>query len=57
MALQDIIQELQEFDINDLDPENVGSWPTPVKAVVWMLVFIAALTLRTDFVPMKWVNI
>ncbi len=45
MALQDIIQELQEFDINDLDVDNIGSWPMPVKVIVWALVFIAVLTL------------
>jgi type IV pilus assembly protein PilO len=45
MAIQDILQELQEFDINDLDADNVGSWPMPVKVIVWALVLIAVLTL------------
>ena len=45
MAMQDFLQELQEFDVNDLDFENIGSWPTPVKIVLWVIVFIAVLVL------------
>lgn len=45
MAIQDIFQELQEFDFNDLDLENIGSWPKPFKVIVWILVFAAVLTL------------
>ena len=45
MALQDILQELQEFDINDLDADNIGSWPMPVKIIIWLLVLIAVLVL------------
>jgi type IV pilus assembly protein PilO len=43
MAFQDVIEELKEFDINDLDFENVGSWPTPVKSIIWLLVFVGVL--------------
>lgn len=32
-------ESLQDFDINDLDFENIGSWPTPIKAITWVLVF------------------
>lgn len=32
-------ESLQDFDINDLDLENIGSWPTPIKAITWILVF------------------
>lgn len=45
MAIQDLIQDLQEFDFNDLDADNIGSWPTPIKIIVWVLVFVAVLTL------------
>ena len=31
MALSDQLQKLQEIDFNDLDFENVGIWPAPVK--------------------------
>lgn len=45
MALQDSLQELQEFDFSDLDADNIGSWPMPVKVIAWALVFIAILAL------------
>jgi len=35
MALGDILRSLREFDVHDIDPENVGSWPTTVRAAVW----------------------
>ena len=37
MALQDTIEQLQNFDINDLDVNNIGSWPTAVKAIIMLL--------------------
>ena len=43
MAIQDVLNELQDFDINDLDFENIGSWPVAVKAIVWMLVFVGVI--------------
>ena len=43
MAFQDTIDELKEFDINELDFENVGSLPMVVKAIIWALVFTAVL--------------
>ncbi|OQW95427.1 MAG: hypothetical protein BWK79_02505 [Beggiatoa sp. IS2] len=30
-------------DFNNLDPKNVGNWPIPVKAVITILIFAAAL--------------
>ena len=32
MALQDTLEQLQNFDVSDLDVNNIGSWPGPVKA-------------------------
>lgn len=43
MALEDTLQAVREFDINDLDFENVGVWPTPVKIIVWTILLIATL--------------
>ena len=43
MALEDTLQSVREFDINDLDFENVGVWPTPIKVIVWTLLLIATL--------------
>ena len=45
MAAEDFLKSLQEFDINDLDPENIGSWPLGVKVVVWLATLIAVLAL------------
>ena len=43
MALQDTIEQLQNFDFNELDVNNIGSWPTPVKAILMMILFVAVL--------------
>ena len=45
MAAEDFLRSLQEFDINDLDPENVGSWPLGVKVVVWVGALVVVLAL------------
>jgi type IV pilus assembly protein PilO len=33
------MQKLNDFDINDLDINNAGIWPGPVKAIVALIVF------------------
>lgn len=45
MAMSDVIKSLQEFDINDLDFDNVGSWPMAVKVIIWVLTFVICLGL------------
>ena len=45
MAAEDILKSLQEFDVNDLDVENIGSWPLAIKVVVWTVAFVAVLVL------------
>ncbi|WP_339669273.1 type 4a pilus biogenesis protein PilO [Dasania marina] len=45
MILQDALKELEGFDINDLDFENMGSWPIIVKVVVWVVIFSAVIAL------------
>ncbi len=45
MAAEDILRSLQEFDINDLDLENIGSWPMAVKIIVWIIALAGVLTL------------
>lgn len=54
MALADQIASIQEqlegFDVNDLDFENVGSWPMFVKVVIWILVFALVVGLGYKFV-------
>ena len=43
MSLQEQFEKLQSFDISDLDPENIGGWPLPVKVVLWVTVFVAVV--------------
>lgn len=43
MAIEDTLRSLREFDINDLDFDNVGSWPIAVKVLVWVGLVIAVL--------------
>lgn len=43
MAFSDALQELKEFDVNDLNLDNMGSWPVAIKFIVWVIVFVAVL--------------
>ncbi|MEM7096636.1 MAG: type 4a pilus biogenesis protein PilO [Pseudomonadota bacterium] len=40
MALQDSLDQLKAVDFNDLDFDNFGSWPGPVKGIAMLLVFL-----------------
>lgn len=39
MSLADSLKSLNEFDINDLDVNNAGIWPMPIKIIVALIVF------------------
>ena len=43
MALQDTLDQLQAFELGDLDVNNIGSWPTPVKLILMTLAFAMVL--------------
>ena len=43
MALQDSLRSLQDFDVNDLDLDSVGSWPIAIKIIVWVLLLVGVL--------------
>ena len=43
MALQDSLDQLRNFDLGDLDVNNVGSWPAPVKIIIMALVLLLLL--------------
>ena len=45
MALEDTMRSLREFDLNDLDFDNVGSWPMPIKVFVWVAILAGVLAL------------
>ena len=39
MSLADSLKSLNEFDINDLDVNDAGIWPAPVKFIVVLIIF------------------
>lgn len=39
MSLADSLKSLNDFDVNDLDLNNAGIWPMPIKIIVMLLVF------------------
>ncbi|XOZ33376.1 type 4a pilus biogenesis protein PilO [Halomonadaceae bacterium KBTZ08] len=39
MNWQETIDNIKNFDVNELDVNNIGIWPMPVKVVVLLLVF------------------
>lgn len=40
MAIADTLKSLQDFDTAELtNPDAVGVWPMPIKAIVWLLAF------------------
>jgi type IV pilus assembly protein PilO len=43
MALEDTMRSMREFDLSDLDLDSVGSWPTPIKVLIWAALLIAVL--------------
>jgi len=45
MSWVDRLRELNEIDLNDLDLENVGSWPAAVRAIVAVMLFVLIVVL------------
>jgi type IV pilus assembly protein PilO len=43
MDLKGQLQQLNEIDFNNLDPNNIGMWPGPLKVLVLIFAFGAAL--------------
>ncbi|MDG1944548.1 MAG: type 4a pilus biogenesis protein PilO [Halioglobus sp.] len=43
MALEDAMRSMRDFDFGSLDFDNIGSWPTPIKALTWVLLLVAVL--------------
>ncbi len=49
MSLNDSLESLRKIDINDLDFNNVGSWPVAVKFIAGLIIFVAVLALGYNF--------
>lgn len=49
MSLADSLESLRKIDLNDLDLNNVGSWPAAVKVIACTLVMAAILALGYNF--------
>jgi len=49
MSLNDSLKSLQEIDLNNLDFNNVGSWPAAVKFIAGLLLLVAVLALGYNF--------
>ena len=44
MAVEDLLESLQSFDMDQLnDFNNVGSWPIAIKVIMWTVAFVAVL--------------
>lgn len=43
MGFSESMESLKGFDINDLDFNNAGSWPTPIKAIVCFVLFVGLI--------------
>ena len=49
MRLSDWFEGLRKIDINDLDTNNIGSWPPAIKALAGVLLMILVLALGYSF--------
>ena len=49
MSLNDSLESLRKVDLNDLDFNNVGSWPAVVKFIAGVILFVAVLALGYNF--------
>lgn len=49
MSLNDSLESLRQIDLNDLDFNNVGSWPAAVKVIAAALLLIAVVAFGYNF--------
>ena len=43
MAFEDRLQAIREFDISSLEFDNIGTWPTPAKLTIWVVLFVGVI--------------
>ena len=49
MSLNDSLESLRQIDLNDLDLNNVGSWPAAVKFIAGVLLLVVVIALGYNF--------
>ena len=49
MALADSLNSMRGVNLSDLTLDNIGTWPMPVKVVVWALVFVLVCYLGYNY--------
>ncbi|NHN78828.1 type 4a pilus biogenesis protein PilO [Azotobacter chroococcum] len=49
MNLSESLESLRKIDLSDLDLNNLGSWPVPVKVITCLLLLIGVLALGYNF--------
>lgn len=49
MSLASSLESLRKIDINDLDVNNLGSWPAAVKVIACILLMAVVLALGYNF--------
>ena len=49
MSFSDSLENLRKIDFSDLDFNNVGSWPSAVKFIAGLVLFIAIVALGYNF--------
>jgi len=43
MAARDLLDELKKLDFNELEFDNIGSWPLVAKLLVWIFIFVLCI--------------
>ena len=41
MAIEDTLNSIRDFQLSDLDFDNVGAWPMAIKFIIWILLLVA----------------
>lgn len=49
MSLAESLESLRKVNLNELDVNNLGSWPGPVKVIAGILLFVVVLALGYNF--------
>jgi type IV pilus assembly protein PilO len=56
MSFQDTLEQLKEFDVNNIDFEKIGVWPWPAKLFV-CLMLVALIFLGTFYLKISDLNV